>query len=151
MCTSTGVPITRVLPSDMFNPKYKLPAAYKNFYTRRTYYYGFAKYTLLVSLVGAFLTTSTWEYKDIFNARPDYNQMRIMTDNLPDSERKVFEMYGNTYFGQDFEDQPQSWLRKLKQWAFPSIDYNPHSSYYLPFYDNKRGFYPEDASSYYSN
>lgn len=144
--------MTMVLPSDFFNPKYKLEPWTKHFYTRRTFKYGLLKYSLIFGLLGGYLFTDSAFFNNDFNARPDLNQMRIMTDNLPDKEKKVFEMYNNNYFGKEFEDKPQSWIKKFKERFYKSVHYNPSSSDYIPFYDYKnRSYYPEDISSYYSN
>lgn len=115
---------------------------------RRTFFYGLFKYSLVLGLAGAWWFTDSDYFNNDFNSRPDMNQMRIMTP-VPDHERKVFEMYGDTYFGKEWEDKPQSWQKRLQNYLFPSTLYNPSEAHYLPFYDYRRGFYPGDDTSYY--
>jgi hypothetical protein len=150
--TKTGVPTNRVMPTNLFNPHNKLEIdTIRNKYTRRAFQYGLFKYSLLAGIAGGFFFTDWDFFTNDLNARPDLAQFRIMTDNVPDKERKVFEMFGNTYFGKPWPDTPDSWYKKLSNKFFPSVDYNPHQSAYLPFYDYKKGYFPsEDVSSYYS-
>jgi len=144
--------MTRVLPHDMFTPIYKINSYEKNFYTRRTFRYGSYKYGFLVFFLGGLLFTDKEFYtRDDFMARPDLNCQRIMTGEIPDKERKVFEIFNGTNHGTPFDDQPKSWVKRFKAYFYKSADYNPHSSYYLPFYDyKKRSYHPDDVSSYYS-
>lgn len=156
MVTSTGVPMTRVMPKDLFTPSNINKLSYdiiRNKYPKRTFRYGIFKYSIIVGLLGGYLFTDKDYLYDDINSRPDLNQFRIMTDNVPDKERKVFNMFGSTYFGKPWKDEPQSWVKKLNKKLFPSVDYNPHSSEYLPFFNYKnKSYYPaEDVSSYYSS
>lgn len=145
--TPTGVPITKVLPHDIFNPNVKLFEE-KNKYTRRAFKWGIMKYTLLFSFTGALLFTEFDFLIDPLNARPDLGQFRAMTGYVPDKEVKVFEMFD----GKSYPDQETTVLKRIKKSLLPSVDYNPSKSDYLPFFDYKRGYYPdEDVSSYYSN
>lgn len=119
----------------------------KNFYTRRTFFYGLFKYSLIFGLIGGYAITDKSYLADEFHARPDLNHMRIMT-KVPDQERKVFEIFGNTYFGQNFQDQPVSWVKKFKQYFYPSVHYNPHSSYYVPFYNYKQSYNADEVTKF---
>lgn len=86
--------------------------------------------------------------------RPDFNHQRIMANikDLPDKERKVFEIFEGNYFGLPFKDQPSSWIKRFKERFYYSVHYNPPSSHYVPFYDFKKNrYHPDDISSYYSN
>ena len=142
--TSTGVPMTRVLPHDAFNPYLKVMS--KNKYTRRTFYYGIFKYGVLFGIVGAFLTTDGAYLDQGFNARPDLNQLRAMTDYVKDDEKRAF----NFFNGVDYPDvERPTILKRIKHALFPSVDYQPN---YLPYFDYKKGYFPDyNASSYYSN
>lgn len=152
MYEKSGVPTTRVLPSDLFNPIYKLDGGMKNFYTRRTFRYGLIKYTAIVFLAGGWLTTDSDFFKNEFMSRPDLNTNRIMTDDLPDREKKVFEMFNNdNAHGKQFKNEPNSWAKAIKNKFYYSVHYQPNSSDYIPFYDYKnRPYHPDDVSSYYS-
>ena len=96
--------MTRVLPNDLFNPKYKFVFNGRNFYPRRTFKYGVLKYSTVAFILGGFIFTDSDFLSDSYNSRPDYNSMRIMTGPIPDVERKVFEMYEGNYFGKEFDD-----------------------------------------------
>jgi hypothetical protein len=137
-----------VLPTNWFNPHYKLPATTKNFYTRRTFYYGLFKYSLIFGIVGGYLLTDGSFLNDDFHARPDLNHMRMMTNKIPDHERKVFEMFDNNYFGRNFDDASVSWIKKFKDYFYPSVHYNPNSAYYLPFYDYKKSYNPNEITKF---
>lgn len=152
---SSGVPMTRVFPTDLFTPieHNKIGKDYlKNKYIRRTFRYGLFKYSFLIGFAGGYLFTDREFFNDDLNGRPDLSQFRSMLPGtVTDRERKVFDMYGDTYHGKQWDDTPQSWYKKLQKKLFPSVDYNPHSSHYEPFYDYKRGYYPSiDPSQYYS-
>jgi hypothetical protein len=150
MYNKSGVPITRVLPSDLFNPIYKSATLEKNFYTRRTFRYGLLKYSIFAFIAGGYLVTDSDYFKNEFMSRPDLNVSRKMTD-LPDKEKKVFEMFGNNYQGKDFKNEPSSWAKRIKNKFYYSVHYDPNPSDYLPFYDYKnRPYHPDDISSYYS-
>ncbi len=136
-----------VLPTNWFNPHYKLDPYMKNFYTRRTFYYGLLKYSLVFGIVGAFLITDRSYLSDDFHARPDLNHMRVMTP-VPDQERKVFEMFGNNYFGKKFDDQSVSWIKKFKDYFYPSVHYNPNNAYYLPFYNYKNSYNSDEVTKF---
>ena len=152
--SSSGVPTTRIMPRDLFTPKSDLKLSYdyiRNKYIRRTFQYGLLKYSFLLGVVGAYLFTDSDYFTNDLNGRPDLGQFRIMTGNVSDKERKVFEIYGDNYFGKSWEDKPDAWYKRLNNKLFPSVNYNPPSSHYLPFYDYKRGYYPSnDVSNYYS-
>ena len=154
MYNKSGVPITRVVPTDLFTPSNENKLKYdhlRNKYTKRTFRFGLFKYSIIVGFIGGYLYTDNDYFTNDLNARPDLGQFRIMTDNVPDNERKVFDMYEKTYFGKAWNDKPDAWNKRFYYKLFPSVNYNPHSSYYLPFYDYKRGYYPaHDVSSYYS-
>lgn len=152
MVTSAGIPITKVLPSDIFNPQFKMIFTNaRNKYTRRAFFYGIFKYSFLAGVIGGYLFTDREFFNNELNARPDLGQFRSMIE-VPDKERKVFEAFGDDYFGKKWADKPTSWYKRLKHSIFPSVDYNPVSSHYLPPYDYNRGYFPDkDVSSYYSN
>lgn len=152
MYTSAGIPITKVLGSDIFNPQFKLVSLTdRNKYTRRAFFYGVFKYTFLAGVLGAAVFTDRDFFNNSLNSRPDLAQFRSMTE-VPDQERKVFEAFGDDYFGKKWADKPSSWYKRLKHSIFPSVEYNPVSSHYLPPFDYTKDYFPyKDVSSYYSN
>lgn len=139
------------MPSDLFNPQYKLDYYRKNFYTRRTFNYGKLKYQILFGGVVSYLYTDSDYLKNDFNSRPDLNHSRKIGDKVTDEERKVFEMFDGDYFGQQFDHAPQSWVKKFKKFFYPSVDYNPEPSYYLPFYNYKKSYFPDTLGNYYTS
>lgn len=137
------------MPSNLWNPTYKLKPDQKNYYTRRAFKYYSFKYGLLVFLAGGYYFTDGSHMRDDFMSRPDINASRKMTGDIPIRERKVFEIMEGNYFGKSFENAPQSWVKRFKKFIYPSIHYEPD---YEPFYDYKnRPYHPEDLSTYYSN
>ena len=144
--TSSGVPTTRVLPSNLWNPKYKLPFG-KNFYVNRAFSYFFMKYNLLAFVIGGFLFTDNYIFNDEFNCRPDLNNFKAMVP-ISEKERNAMKMFQDSYFGMDLENSSTSWIKRLSRKLFPSVDYNPS---YEPFFDyKKRGYFPDELSEYYS-
>jgi len=146
--TSTGVPKTNVLPSNIFNPtSVKIP--YKNKTTRNAFNYGLLKYSVIFGIAGAFLFTDGDYLVDTLNARPDLGQFRAMTNDAPISEKKVFEFFDGVSYPD--QDKPTI-LKRMKKAIWPSVDYNPKDTDYAQFFDYKRGYYPDaNTSSYYSS
>lgn len=143
--------MTRIMPTNNFNPRYKLQFFRKDHYTRRSFKYGKFVYGTIIGGALSYLLTDNSYLRNEFNSRPDLNHFRIMTGEIPDQERKVFEMFGENYFGKNFKDQPVSWVKKFKAFFYPSVDYNPHSSHYLPFYNYKKAYFPDELGNYYTS
>lgn len=147
--TPTGVPKTNVLPSDVFHPTFVKLDEIKNKSVRNTFRYGLLKYSFIFGVAGAFLTTDGDYLVDNLNARPDLGQFRAMTNDAPVSEKKVFEFFDGVAYP---DEEKPTILKRMKKAVWPSLDYNPKDTYYEPFFDYKRGYYPDvNTSTYYSN
>jgi hypothetical protein len=145
------VPATYV-KTNIFQTDYPFSTAKYNSPIKRRFRYGLLKYTLLFGLVGAYLVTDNSYFRnDDLMSRPDYNQMRTLSNpnNIPIREKKVFEALHGNYFGWNFEEKPDSWWKRALHYFYPYYEYNPNENYYEPFFDFKKDYIKEEFSSHY--
>lgn len=146
----TGVPKV-VVKENLFVPDYRLAPEFPNFATRRTFFYGLFKYTLLSSFVLSYLVTDSDYVKDGLNNRPEIGEMRIMVDKnyIPLRELKAFELFHGGYWGLKDESKPVSLYKKILHYLWPQYDYKLKRSDSAPLYDFRKDYMSEDFSNHY--
>jgi hypothetical protein len=145
----SGVPLTYRKGFDIFHPDMRRTVKTINQYPRSKFIRGLIAYSIITGSIGAYLVTDNEFYKDRLTTRPDLLPMRIMTNNVPLREQKVFEFMHGNYFGTPFEEQNTSiWKRFLHYW-YPYHNYKPSLAYYLPFYDYKKDYHQADFDNHY--
>jgi hypothetical protein len=146
----TGVPVT-YLRINLFTPDYRMGDSYYSETARRKFKWGVTKWAIVLGIVGSYLTTDSAYFNDDLNTRPDFNQMRILTneDHIPMKEKKVMEMMYGDYFGMNFGHKNYSLWKKTVDYLYPYNDYKPNAQYYEPFFDYKKDFAPNEFKNHY--
>lgn len=161
MYTSSGVPITNVIRKNVWTPEYRLEHDF-NWSTRRTFYYGLIKYSLLIGAVGAWYFTDSDFLNDDLNSRPDFHPMRQLCDHsMPSEERKVFvdllhaKYFGfnrgsGNYFGKQLPNTTEhSFVRKVLKYFYPYYEYDVDGYNYSTNFDLTKDYLPTDLSNHY--
>jgi hypothetical protein len=136
--------------TDIFHSQYKLEAIVKNEIPFRRFRYGLFKYSVVIGLIGAYLTTDYDHLRDDLKTRPEFLPSRILTGDIPLKERKVFENLQGSYFGRKFdEEEPVSFFTRARKFLYPWLDYNPGISKYIPSYDMNTEYVPREFENHY--
>lgn len=138
------------ISDDIFHAQYKLKAIVKNEIPFKRFRYGLLKYSVIIGCTIAYLVTDYDHLRDDLKTRPDFLPARILTGDIPLSERKVFENLQGNYFGKKFdEEEPVSLFKKARKFFYPWLDYNPGISRYIPRYDLNTEFVPKEFENHY--
>lgn len=160
--TTMGVPMTTMMKNDIFRPEYKLEPRSLNWSTRRTFYYGLFKYSVIIGIIGAWYFTDDFYLQNDLNNRPDLLPMRHMTDySMPMKERKVFSnLYHGNFFsfnkGQgNYHGKTMSGItehsnwRKLIRYFYPYYEYDSDGYNYSVEFDTSKDYNSVEYKNHY--